>query len=137
MCACMPASPLPIDVSFPGAPSLLASLQVCPWRSSKVAWEGSCADMLSVKGEAGPGEADARAPASPGSSSFSNQGGQRELWALPQALWSCGWTLDTDECNQEWRLDRVCFWSISFYILNFLNYSSKVIKVMISPKKCC
>lgn len=82
VCACMPGSPLPIDVSFPGAPSLLASLQVCPWRSSKVAWEGSCADMLSVKGEAGPGEAGARAPASPDSSSFSNRrggGGQREL----------------------------------------------------------
>lgn len=87
VCACMPGSPLPIDVSFPGAPSLLDSLQVCPWRSSKVAWEGSCADMLSVKGEAGPGEAGARAPASPDSSSFSNQGGpERAVGPTPGSL---------------------------------------------------
>lgn len=73
MCACAPQSLLPIDASFPGAPSLLDRLQVCPWRDSKVAWEGSCADMFPVKGEAGAG---ARAPASPGSSSFSNWRGQ-------------------------------------------------------------
>lgn len=134
MRACMARSLLPIDVSFPGAPSLLASLQACPWRSAKVAWEGSCADMFSVKGEAGPGRSGCQGLASPGRSSFSDHGGQGELWALPQALWASGWTLVTADRKQGWQLDRMAFLSVRFYISNFLNYSSKMIKAMISPE---
>lgn len=55
VCACMPRSLLPRDVSFPGAPSLLAGFQAYPWRDSKVAWESSCANTFSVNREAGPG----------------------------------------------------------------------------------
>lgn len=83
-----------------------------------MAWEGSCADMFSVQREAGAG---ARAPASPGSSSFSNQRGQGELWALPQALCLCGWTLLTEDSYQAWQLDRMAF--LVHQILHFKNAS--------------
>lgn len=65
VCACMSWSLLPIDMSFPGALSLLAGLQVCPWRGSKVVQGGSCADMFSMKGEAGLGRSWCRGPQPP------------------------------------------------------------------------
>lgn len=126
MCACAPQSLLPIDASFPGAPSLLDRLQVCPWRDSKVAWEGSCADMFPVKGEAGAG---ARALASPGSSSFSNQRGQRGLWALPRALCLCGWRLPAEDGFKDGSQTEWLFLSIRFCVLKMPQlHSSKMVK---------
>lgn len=98
VCACVPRSLLPIDASFPRAPSPVARLQVCPWREARVAWEGSCADTFSVKGEARPGRSWCQGPRLPRQLQF-QQRGQGELWALPQALWLCSWTLVTEDSN--------------------------------------
>ena len=106
----------------------LASLQACPWRDSRVAWERSCADTFSVNGEAGPCESCCQALASPGGSGFSNQGGWRGPRALPTALCLYSRMLVTEESNQGWEPDRLAF--LVYYLILHLKNSC-----ILAPKR--